>query len=55
MLEEVRGTVGLVSLSPGTGIDPDADGRRLREGRVLGRDLVADRSEGHSEVVIEAN
>ena len=40
MLEEVGGTVVLVSLSSGTGIDPDTDGRRLREGRVLGSDLV---------------
>jgi hypothetical protein len=39
MLKEVGGTVGLVSLSPGTGIDPDTDGRRLRKGRVLGSDL----------------
>jgi hypothetical protein len=40
MLKEVGGTVVLVSLSSGTGIDPDTDGRRLRKGRVLGSDLM---------------
>ena len=39
MLEEVCGAVGLGGFCPGTGIDPDADGRGLRVGRVLGRNL----------------
>jgi hypothetical protein len=32
MLKEVGSAVGLIGLSPGTGIDPDTDGRCLREG-----------------------
>lgn len=39
VLEEVCGAVGLVSLGPGAGINPHADGRSLRPWRVLGRDL----------------
>ena len=40
MLEEVCGAVGLFRLCSGAGIDPHADGRGLRVGRVLGSDLV---------------
>ncbi len=39
VLEEVRGSIGLVRLSARTGIDPHADGRRLGPWRVLGSDL----------------
>lgn len=39
MLEEVCGAVGLIRLSARAGIDPDADGARLRKGGVLGGDL----------------
>ena len=35
------GAVGLFCLCPGTGIDPHADGRGLRIGRVLGCDLAS--------------
>lgn len=40
MLEEVRGAVIFVSLGSGTGVNPHADGRRLRPRRVLGSNLV---------------
>lgn len=39
MLEEVGSAVGLVGLGAGAGIDPHADRRGLRIGRVLGCDL----------------
>ena len=39
MLEKVRGAICLVSLCPGAGIDPHADGRGLGIGRVLGGNL----------------
>ncbi len=49
MLEEVCGAICLVSLCSGAGVDPHADRRGLRIGRVLGRDL------GAIEVREEAN
>lgn len=39
VLEEVRRAVGLVRLGPGAGVDPHADGRSLRIGRVLSGNL----------------
>lgn len=39
VLEEVRGSVGLVRLSAAAGVNPHTDGRRLGPWRVLGRDL----------------
>ena len=39
MLEEVSGTVGLVSLGPAAGVDPDTDSGSLSPRGVLGRDL----------------
>ena len=39
MLEEVRGAIGLIRFGSRTGIDPHANGRRLRIRRVLGSDL----------------
>lgn len=39
MLEEMSGTVGLVSLSARTGVNPHADGRGLSPWRVLGGNL----------------
>jgi hypothetical protein len=39
MLEEVSSAIGLVSLCPATGVDPDTNGRSLSPGRVLGGDL----------------
>lgn len=39
VLEEVRSAVGLVSLRPGTGIDPHADGGSLSPWRVVGGNL----------------
>lgn len=39
MLEEVCGTIGLVSLCARAGIDPDSDSGGLRIWGVLGRDL----------------
>lgn len=39
MLQEVRGSVGLVSLCPATGIDPHADSRGLSPWRVFRSDL----------------
>lgn len=41
MLEKVGGAVGAVCLGARAGIDPDADGRRLSIGGVLGGDLFA--------------
>lgn len=38
----MRGAVGLVRLGAASGIDPDADGRRLGPGRVLRGDLHSD-------------
>lgn len=39
VLEEVRSSVGLVGLSPASGIDPHTDGGGLRPWRVLSSDL----------------
>jgi hypothetical protein len=39
VLEEVRGSVGLVSLCPATGIDPDADRGGLSPWGVVSGDL----------------
>lgn len=39
MFQEVSGAVRLISLSAAAGIYPDPDGRCLRPGRVLGRNL----------------
>jgi hypothetical protein len=39
VLEEVRGSVGLVSLCPATGIDPHADRGGLSPWRVISGDL----------------
>jgi hypothetical protein len=39
VLEEVRGSVGLVSLCPATGIDPHADRRGLSPWRVISGNL----------------
>jgi hypothetical protein len=44
VLEEVCGTIGLVGLGARTSVDPDTDGAGLGVGRVLGRNLLEERS-----------
>jgi len=44
VLEEVRGTIGLVGLGARAGINPDTNSAGLGVGRVLSRDLLEERS-----------